>query len=738
MNLNPFSAFRRSAPTGRKSNDMSTSVLVRTGMLLGPWDALTRMFVPHEVNPYFYEALRKAMPLLDGGIGKLVTLDGLVRFVGNDQVLVDEITDAMTRLPVGDCETGIQAAYESHGGEIYEQGLGIGEMVMDPKGRKLTGVRIADSKGIFARRNDQGNIEWWYRPPAFELVSRGNGTDQIEVVLRNNPNVASVTPGYLNNLNYAQLDPAHLFYGAFRPEAGSPYGISVMRSLEFVATNLLKIQNAVGNIWDRFGDPAFQVTYKTKNRSIKQPELDRRKVQLGSDLAAVLDAKKKGNSADFVQAVGADDEVIIEVIGGKGEVLEIETSTTHLVEQMLAKLPLPGWMMGLSEAQAGRMADQQSEMVLMESKTRFERRLPALKAIVSTWLRGQGITWKPGDWTIIQELPNLRDIMKQAQARFLNAQADMMSHTMSDNPQTPLGITASLGGDPNAAKYTKIITRTRTDGTVETEFHSRARASHKHVQKKGAGDSDDESEPWAEDDDQLPLLEAAAVDGTLALWDQFAQDAMESLGLASNVEGSTVFTFDASTMLQPLLDDEQAFIDAAGADDGPLIRNAFDAFLRGVENAANDLDVESTLNDSRDSLRDELTTRDLSLVKNASVRSFHDGILKNLQDGAYDGMNPNAVAGELGDAFDVQGYDWTRLARSEIAAAQGSGKIAQYKALGVSQVDFVTAGGACPICEDLASEGPYDIDKVPQPVDDSHPNCRCTLLAVDPDKSGDE
>ncbi|HZP85856.1 MAG TPA: minor capsid protein, partial [Burkholderiales bacterium] len=454
--------------------------------------------------------------------------------------------------------------------------------------------------------------------------------------------------------------------------------------------------------------------------------------ELATNLATVLDAKRKGNSADFVQAIGADDDIQINVIGAKGEVLQIESPAMHFVEQILAKMPLPGWMVGLTEAQAGRMADQQSEIVLMESKTRFENRLPALNAVVTTWLRSEGIAWKPGDWAIVQDLPNLRDIMKQAQARFLNAQADMMQHTLTDNPQTPTGVTAAMGGDPNSAKFSRIVVRNKSDGSVETEFFPRARAPRVHVHSKGGGENaDDESEPWAEDDDTLPGLEAAAVDGTLALWDTFRESALRTLGVTENAgDGAARFRFDAATMLQPLLDDEQAFIDAAGAENGPLIRNAFAAFLRGVENAASDLDVESTLDNARDTLRADLVARDLRLVKDGSVRAFHDGVLEGLQSGIYDGKNPATVADELAQRFDAGNYNWTRLARSEIAAAQGAGKAAQFKALGVQQVDFMTAGGACPICQDLEDGGPYDIDQAPKPVDDSHPQCRCTLVAV--------
>jgi len=719
---------------GRKEQAFGGSQIVRAGMTLGPWDAMLHTFVPQLVNPYFYEALRRAIPLLEGGINCMVLLDGLVRFEGKDQALCDELDAAMRELPVDDGEFGLQSYYEIIGNEMYEQGFGMAERVMDARGRRLIGLRTADAKGLLARRDENGTIEWYYRPPAYELATRRNGTDYTEVVVRNN--IVNVTPGYLNQLNYMDLDPSTLVYNAFRPESNNPYGVSLLRSIEFVSQNLLRIQNATGRAWDRFGDPPFQLTYKTKNRSLKQTDLDKRTATLANDLANVLSAKRMGNSADFVQAIGADDEIQIQVIGGKGEVMDIEMPSRHMVEQILAKLRIPGWMVGITEAQAGRMADQQSEMVLMESKVRFVRRLPALNTIVSTHLRGEGYTWKPGDWEIVQELPNLRDVMKQAQARFLNAQADMMTQGRTGANDTPTGVVdgmpPGLGGDPNqgkGARVKSVQTHLKKNGSIVTEL-----TFHDCTQHKAAGE--DDGEPWAESDPQLPLIEAAAANGLMELWQQLEADTADTLGLMS-ADGSAVWTFDASTMLRKLMADQDRFIAAAGATDGPLIAQAFDAFVRGLENAASEFDAQAAVDAYRESIRLEIATRGLELVRNAAVRTYHDGIVQQLADGAFDGINPNTVADRLAAAFDLGEYDWTRLARSEIARAQGAGKLREYENMGVKQVNWVTGGGACQICNELADNGPYDIASAPKPMDDSHPNCRCTIIAVDPAEAGD-
>lgn len=720
------------AIAGRKAPQYGGSQIVRAGMTLGPWDALLHTFVPQLVNPYFYEALRRAMPLIDGGINMMVLLDGLVRIDGKDRALVDEITAGLAEIRVDDCETGLQTFYEITGTELYEQGFAMAERVMDARGRALIALRTADSKGMLARRNEDGGIDWFYRPPTYEIAVRKNGTDYTEVVLRNN--IVNVTPGYMNQLNYMQLDPRTLLYSSHRPEPDGPYGVSIMRSIEFVAQNLLRIQNATGRVWDRFGDPAFRLTYKTKNRSLKSADLDKRRDQLANDLANVLAAKRAGNSADLVNAIGADDDILLEVIGANGTALALDIPARHMSEQILAKIPVPGWMLGLSDGSNNRMGDQQSEMVLMSSKVRFERRLPMLNAIVTSWLRGQGITWKPGDWFVTQELPNLRDVMKQAQARFLNAQADMMMQgRLNEIPPTPTGITAAQGGDPNIAK--SIQTRIKKNGELVTElkFARPSRKAHHCAHHKGAGDNGDGGEPWAEGDPSLPNIESTAVAGLLALWNQLETQTAVDLGIiGTDAAGATIWTFDASTMLQKLTANQDQFIAAAGAEDGPLVAQAFESFIRGLQNAASEFDAEVALDQYRTAIQQEITDRQLALVRDAAVRTYHDGILQQLADGAFDGQNPNAVADQLSAAFDAGDYDWTRLARTEIANAQMAGKLREYDALGVKKVNWVAAPGACAICDELAAGGPYDAGDAPSIDSDSHPNCRCTITAVDP------
>jgi len=716
-----LSTFR--ARFGAKANAANGSALVRAGQALGPWTDTLGGFIAREVNPYFYESLREAIAPLDGAINRLVTLDGIIGVEGsNDRVVQLIERELLPNIPVNDMECGLQAFYAGQGNEVYEQGFAIGEMVMDARrGRELIGLRTADSKGVvFVRDPDTLQLQTWYRPPAPKRGTRRDGSDQVETVLRNNGMAAGTS--YLTQANYLQLTDAALIYVSLNPEADKPYGVSLFRSMEFVAQILLKMQNATGQVWDRFGDPPMQLVYKTKNKALKAGDLEKRRNVLATMLSQVMAAKRGGNSSDFVQAIAADDEIEIKVIGAEGKVLSMEVPARHMMEQILAKAGLPAWMLGMQWSTAERMADQQSEMVLQESRTRFVRRKAGLRRIVETWLRGRGVAWKPGDWDVVQTLPRLQDAMKEAQARFLNAQADMMGSGVAPPP--------SGAPDPAAPPPTKgFVFRVEHDGSMRVTPSPRAvKACTHHKGAQGGG------EDWAEPDPALPRIEQAAVDGLLQLWRTLEAEVLDTLGLSASIEGGAqVFTFDVAAVARRLAEMEEAFIAAAGAMDGPLLQQAFAAWARGLENAAGELDVPAIVGEARTLAQRTLAQRGMDMVRNATVRALRNDVVADLSAGAYDGLNPLEVARQLRARFGVHDYDWERLARSEIADAQAQGKAAQYAAAGITEYDWMTAPGACALCVGIASAGPYTIGSGPMPMRGSHPHCRCTITARVPE-----
>lgn len=716
MNINPRTWF-----TGRKANDVGSSVLARAGMSMGPWNQSLSGFVPREVNPWYLEALRESLGVLDGAINRLVTVDGIIDVEGGNDKLTQLIKNELIgQIPVGDLQGGMQAFYAAQGGEVYEQGFTVGEMVFDRKGREVVGLRVADSKGIvFHRNTESGALETWYMPPVPNANGRRDGTDSVQTVLRNSPR--QVTSSVIQGAGYAPLQPDRLIYSAFNPENDGPYGVSVLRGIEFVSQILLRMHNAQSQAWDRYGDPALHLSYKTKNRSLKDAALEVRRLKLAGDLRAALLAKNSGNSADFVTAVGADDEVTISIIGGDGKVLSIEMPAQHMLQQILAKTGLVAWMLGMQLGTAERMADNQAEMVLQESRTRFEARLHGLNLLVSTWLRGRGATWKHGDWQLVQRLPNLRDELKRAQAGFLNAQTEMMSR----------GGSAPPGADPadpeGAAKKKSALAIAA--GLFEDPVVSKAlrdMATHpEHTHTKSA-------EAWAIDDPSLPRLQDAAIGVLRFAWNQLAADTLKALELpATKAVGGEAFVFDIVSMLQRLVALQAQFVATTTAPDSQLVQLALEIWARGISNIAADLDretdAEQVITRAREARAATLSTDLRATLSKTTVRVYENDIVHALAEGTYNGDNPRQVAAELRKKFKAHDYDWERLAGSEMAASHAKGQADALSGMGIGQYDWMLAPEACSICEAIAEKGPYAVGVGPMPVRDSHPGCFCVI-----------
>lgn len=252
--------------------------------------------------------------------------------------------------------------------------------------------------------------------------------------------------------------------------------------------------------------------------------------------------------------------------------------------------------------------------------------------------------------------------------------------------------------------------------------------------------SADENEPWAEDDAQLPIIEALAIRSVLGLWRRLRERLLEILGLSGAMPD--VFTFDLQRLVEIISAGEQYAV-AVAAPTGPLTNAQVAAWGRGARNAAADLRLEWNSDTVRQAIsrqmarvREAYAQQGLTLVRNGVVRTYRARIVAALSSGEFDGQNPMLIARQLRQRFDAGNYNWERLARSEVAQAQAFGKRDLMRSQHVRQYNFVAASvGACPICLGLAADGPYDVgdDAAPLPVRDTHPLCRCSTTPVPPE-----
>lgn len=692
------------------------SLAKRNNQAQGAWSRYMQQFEPRQVNPCLYEALRESLPILDAGINRLVTLDGILQVEGDNDKTVAIIEDWMHNVPVNDNETGLQAFYTSQGGELYEQGLSIGEAVMDERGRDVIGLRVADSKGIHFKREGD-TLRTYYRDPS-QPCWQGGDSKPLDALMRINH---GHTHASLTDLGFVDITDAHLIHAVNHPEADNPYGTSMLRSLEFVSKVLLTIQNAQSNVWERFGDPVFNVYYKSENRKVGFDEAKKRSAEFATALGAALDARRRGESIDLSTAATHDDELTVSIIGANGEVLSIAEPAKHLLEQVVSKFGLPAWMLGLPWSTTG-IGEQQSIIVLQESQTRWVRREPGLRQLIERMLRARGIRWKRNDWKLTQRLPNLMDEQKKAQAEFMRAQAQLVLGQSGQSGQAraePVeGQSPNLQGiDNNLRASTPAHLKNAHPESVESK-------AWPHIK------SSDEGEPWADPNPELPKAEAAAIAAASKAWEASKSRTLNLL----NLQGDA-FTFEISVMPQ-LQAELQKIIQEMGGENGIITTLALNTFIAGYQAVIDEYNNGQAITGIMDGARAHYTQHGMNMVRNTAARAYQSRIIGELAAGTYDGMNPVNVAEALKGRFNAGHYDWERLARSEMAAAHGKGKLDTMRAQGFTHFAYQTANDSkvSHICRSHQAGNPYPLTEnaYPSPMTDSHPNCRCTVRPVEP------
>lgn len=686
-----------------------------------PQGALTSIFqnyVFRKVSGEFYEQLREAIPLIDAAIDRLISLMGTIRIIGDNMDCVRELEDFNLSVPVNDTQEGIQAWWQNMWNETLEQGFGLSEYILTPDMKDIAGLRVADSKNIIFRRNAEGKSEPWYRYPK----NQSNGYTMPGYLIQR---ILTATYGQtlsVGGSDELKLNPANKLYFSRNNENTDPYGSSIMRSMEWSSQILCTIENSIKNTAERFGDPMYHAHLKHKTS-----DLEKVRKQLEENFKVIVESKRAGASGDIVTATGPDGDVVIKVIGHEGQIMDYTISLRHVKENIISKL-LPAWMLGIYWSTTERMATLEVESVLQDSKVRQLLALPKLLKLYSAVLKIRGKKWnsittsldKPGDWGVIFEIPNLRDLVAQAQARFLNAQADLMqSGAQAANTQTNVNVGQAtidvLGhkfpvlnsplkkGDKGVCCEKELyrpIIWTELD-KVETDYENELKYDWSELQEK--------------------------VFTILKLQSDKSYSSSSSYKDPAGIPDIEAFTFSEEQRKQIMQAMETYIGDYDLSDTDSAVRLYYGrSYSLGLIQAAKLIGKDRPILDiiKNSEIFGELSRTGFELLKDSATRAIVDKIIPEMEAHMTAGSNPRDVARKLGKLFEDQNSDWERLARSEMSMAAEKAKLDEWAEWKVKKVEFTPAPDACPIC--FAIKGVYMIGECPIPVAATHPRCRCS------------
>lgn len=132
-----------------------------------------------------------------------------------------------------------------------------------------------------------------------------------------------------------------------------------------------------------------------------------------------------GQVRDFI-TVG---DINIKVIGADNQVIDTNIPVRHMLEQIIAKLGIPPFLLGLSWSTTERMSQQQTDILTTELE--YYRRLltPVILKICNTMLRFNGFEEEASvTWDTI----NLKDEVEQAHAALYRAQAKQIEASLKE------------------------------------------------------------------------------------------------------------------------------------------------------------------------------------------------------------------------------------------------------------------------------------------------------------------
>ena len=332
-----------------------------------------------------YRLVREAVPVVDAAVGKIIRLTNGVKVCCEDERAELELEQFLRNVPVGRGQRGINAFLSCYLDSLLTCGRAVGEIVPDAAGRDIAAVLCGDVSQVEVHEGDS--------PLDFYLSGR-------DACGRSVP------------LEFQDL----LLFTPYNPEAGHPYGVSMLRSMPYLTGLLIKIYDAMGKNWERCGNGRFAVTYRPQGEELDRGAAQERAEQIAEEWSRAMQEGRNGSVRDFV-SVG---DVSIKAIGADNQILDSETLVRQILEQLVAKTGLPPFMLGLSWSSTERMSSQQADMLTSEI-TALRRTLePAIGRVCALWLRlhGYGCRFKV-DWEDI----NLQDEVEEAKAALYLQQA---------------------------------------------------------------------------------------------------------------------------------------------------------------------------------------------------------------------------------------------------------------------------------------------------------------------------
>lgn len=363
-----------------------------------PFGILSKHMILPNPEIKLYKTLKEAVPVIDAAISKIIRLTGEFKIKCGDPDTEYKINKFISSVHVNSCGKGANSFILSHLNQLLTYGTAVGEIVINTNG-----------DGVEALYNTcLSNVE----------LLTGDSPLKLKVCRKK-------SDGSLERIKYPDL----ILVSALNPDPGHIYGNSIMKGLPFISNILLKIYHSIGINWERVGNIRFAVTYKPSSDAGERAYSKERAAQIASEWSKAMQSGPHSPS-DFI-AVG---DVGIKVIGSDNQILESQVPVRQMLEQIISKLSIPPFLLGLNWSTTETMSTQQAE--ILSSELEAYRRLlnPVIRKICDIWLR---LNATETDYTVAWNKIDLKDHLNMANARLTNARAEEIEKRLEKEYNEP-------------------------------------------------------------------------------------------------------------------------------------------------------------------------------------------------------------------------------------------------------------------------------------------------------------
>ena len=219
--------------------------------------------------------------------------------------------------------------------------------------------------------------------------------------------------------------PGLILFTPFNPETDHPWGVSMLRSMPYLAGTLLTIYDSVRANYERSGCVRYAVTCKPGNDPLERINAEERMQRMAEEWSRAMQSTRDGTVRDFVMMGDVD----IRAIGAEADIPDTEAPVRQILEQLVSKTGVPPFLLGLSWSSTERMSSQQADMMTSEIWAIRRNLTGVVERVCELWLRMHGFR---DDFAVEWEPISLQDQVEEAKAHWYDAQTAEISQKIRE------------------------------------------------------------------------------------------------------------------------------------------------------------------------------------------------------------------------------------------------------------------------------------------------------------------